>query len=179
MNNLVKIVLASTIIGTSMITGAYATEQLKEVNFKFQSFTDNVNVIGQFGVKPDGEIVKINGTVNNTVFGKQVISGLVSNSNFPGISYSPDGLFYYNNLLTTSTNPQMDLGGVSGYWNLWGTGPNTYELYASSNGGYPVQEMGSLTTGVPELSSWMMMLIGFTTLGFVGYKKKISVTATA
>jgi hypothetical protein len=34
-------------------------------------------------------------------------------------------------------------------------------------------------TGVPEVSTWAMMLAGFAGLGFVGYRRKNDVAAAA
>jgi len=86
---------------------------------------------------------------------------------------SRDGQFIYDNLYYAGQNPVLDVDGLlfttaqnpSGYWNLWGNGPDNYSLWESTSGaGYPVQA----TTGgvvvnvgvVPEPSTWAMLLLG-------------------
>jgi hypothetical protein len=52
----------------------------------------------------------------------------------PGMVTSPTGCFTYDNLITPSANPALDIGGllfgVAGKeLNVWGTGANTYSFY--------------------------------------------------
>jgi len=156
--------------------------------FSFQSSTDDVKMSGVFNITGD-VITSMKATVYNTVFGKQSADNVVVNVNSPAIAYSPDGKFYYDNIFAHS-NPALDIGGVlfttsantDGYWNLWGTGPNAGALWASSsNGAYVVQEYGTLNvrgvSGVPELSTWAMMMLGFGALGFAATRRKELATA--
>ncbi len=102
------------------------------------------------------------------------------NPTYAAASYSPDGAFIYDNVLSSS-QPYLDNPGVlfttsdnpGGYWNLFSTDPTTYNLYESVPGqGYPVAETGTLSvTAVPEPATWAMMLAGFAFLGFAAWRK--------
>jgi hypothetical protein len=45
-----------------------------------------------------------------------------------------------------------------------------YGVY-SINGGAPITVPVALTVGAPEASTWAMMLLGFASLGFAGYRR--------
>jgi len=146
-------------------------------SFDFTSTDSSWAADGTFTVTGN-EITGIAGTLSGSV--NQTINALWANPDFPAQSTSPDGAFYYDNVFYPNGNPQLDIGGVlftttqnpGGFWNLWGTGPNTYSLYESASGGYPVAESGNLTvSAVPEPSTWAMMLLGFSGLGFAGYRR--------
>jgi MYXO-CTERM domain-containing protein len=114
--------------------------------------------------RSDGDSGQISGLVDQT------ISSITPNPDFSGPAYSPDGSFIYNNLYHPS-GMAFDIDGVlfataqnpGGYWNLWGNSPGNYSLWESSSPySYPIEESGSLTvTGVPELSTWAMLGLGF------------------
>ncbi len=96
-----------------------------------------------------------------------------------GGAISPDGLFIYDNILYPTSNPVFDIDGLlvqigqDSYANLWGNGSaNSYSLYTSANGGYPVQN-GSypgILTATPLPSTWTMLIVGFLGLGFFAYR---------
>lgn len=160
------------VAGLSMMSIS-AQAKLQEIGFHFRSTTGGIVANGDFFVT-GSEITNITGNITGTGFGNQSINGIVSNVNFPGISYSPDGVFYYNNFYSQHA-PYLDLGGVlfttsnnNGYWNLFGTGGNGYNLDASTNGYLSMQVPGVLTTSVPETSTWLMLLLGFLGIGYVG-----------
>jgi hypothetical protein len=56
-----------------------------------------------------------------------------------------------------------------------------YALYVSNFGAHPVNFVltEEVTSAVPELSSWAMMLIGFAGIGFMAYRRQRKVLAAA
>ncbi len=130
---------------------------------------------------PDNGGVDIIG-VTGTVLGYAVT--FVGGDPGPSGALSPDDRFIYDNILYPTSNPVFDIDGLlvqfpsgdgSGYSyaNLWGNGSaNSYSLYTSANGGYPVAN-GSYTgtlTATPLPSSWTMLIAGFLGLGFFAYR---------
>ena len=115
--------------------------------------------------------------VTGTVLGVPVT--LAGGDPGAGGEISPDGLFIYDNILYPTSNPVFDIDGLlvqigqDFYANLWGNGSaNSYSLYTSANGGYPVQN-GSYTgilTATPLPSTWTMLIVGFLGLGFFAYR---------
>jgi hypothetical protein len=122
--------------------------------------------------------------VTGTVLGVPVT--LAGGDPGAGGAISPDGLFIYDNILYLSSNPVFDIDGLlvqigqDSYANLWGNGSaNSYSLYTSANGGYPVQN-GSYTgilTATPLPSTWTMLIVGFVGLGFIAYRGTKKATA--
>jgi hypothetical protein len=47
---------------------------------------------------------------------------------------------------------------------------NPYLLFQSNNGGSHVDFV--LTAAVPELATWAMMILGFSGVGFLAYRRK-------
>jgi hypothetical protein len=146
--------------------------------FTFQSSDAALTATGEFTVNAGDEVTSVSGAISGLT--NQSISGVFANPSFPNSSYSPDGLFIYDNLyspygmafdysgllFTTADNP-------GGYWNLWASSPGTYSLYESADGSYPIQEIGTLSVaGAPESSTWAMLALGFTTLSFVGRRRQ-------
>jgi hypothetical protein len=124
------------------------------------------------------DFISINGLVSGVGGGN--ISGLVTNPNQPFVTTNFG--FNYDNV-GFDGNPHLDSNGVlfsttnGSLWNLWGDGPGVYELgkYADANGPF-VDTLGTLSTreissGVPEINTWALMLLGFATLGFVAYRR--------
>jgi PEP-CTERM motif len=65
---------------------------------------------------------------------------------------------------------------VGYYWEHFvtqvvGTGSDTLVFTDANNPGFDYLDSVSLTTGIPEASTWAMMLLGFAGLGFAGYRK--------
>jgi hypothetical protein len=80
--------------------------------------------------------------------------------------------------------PYLDLPGIGFYttdgtaWNLYYTGAPSYNELNS--GTFAPGTSGSFTlTGVPEPSTWAMMLVGFAGIGFAGYRARRRATAIA
>jgi hypothetical protein len=146
--------------------------------FTFESFDAELSATGQMAVNTAGEITDVSGVISGLA--NETISAVAANPNFPGAAYSPDGSFIYNNLYHAS-GMNFDIDGLlfvtaqnpGGYWNLWGTSPGNYSLWESV-GSYndPIQESGTLSVAaVPGASTWAMMLLGFASLGYVGYRR--------
>ena len=76
----------------------------------------------------------------------------------------------FENPLGLSTDPII--GGVPG---VGGNGSISWENLSYTIGGEPIRYLNTdafvTASGVPELSTWAMMLIGFVGLGFAGYSK--------
>jgi hypothetical protein len=147
--------------------------------FTFESFDSELTAAGQLTVNTAGEVTGVSGGISGLA--NQTIGGVSANPTFPGAAYSPDGSFIYNNLYHASGMP-FDVDGLlfvtaqnpTGYWNLWGTSPGNYSLWESAGSyNYPIEESGTLSVAaVPELSTWVMMLLGFAGLGFAGYRRR-------
>jgi hypothetical protein len=106
----------------------------------------------------------------------------------PISSFTPgsgnDGTFQWDNIVYTSTTPHVDNGGLlfdaGGLeWNIYngtGAGPTNYfpkgDTLANSSDNYG----GTLGTfnisAVPEPSTWAMMILGFTGVGFMAYRRQ-------
>jgi len=156
--------------------------------FDFQFVSPGVAAIGQFTVDPTTqEVTGISGSVSIDGQPDDTITSILADPDFPS-GYN-NGPFIYDNLFLGG-NPVFDINGVAfatsgnpgGSWNLWGNGPDNYSLYESvPNVGYSVQATGTLAvfpsealrsaTSAPEPSSWAMMLMGFTGLGYVGLRR--------
>jgi hypothetical protein len=99
------------------------------------------------------------------------------------------GLFIYDNILYPTSNPVFDIDGLlveiapDSYANLWGNGSaNSYSLYTSANGGYPVQNCSYTGTLTPLPSTWTMLIVGFLGVGCFAYrgnKKNVAAMAAA
>jgi hypothetical protein len=134
---------------------------------------------------PGYDVLKVTGEVDG-----DTITGLVLNPNQPSVSTSPDGLFFYDNVVWPGaveelSNPGILFTGASGAeYNLFSdtpanaNDPVTYELYKAVGGGYDGNSQGTismvetfqtdqtaLSGGVPEPAAWMMMILGFGGVG--------------
>ena len=146
--------------------------------FNFQSSDAELTATGQFTVNSANEVTFVSGAVAGLT--NQAISGVTANPSFPISSYSPDGLFIFDNLYSP-TGTAFDYSGLlfttadnpGGYWNLWASSPGTYSLYESANGSYPIEESGTLSVAAaPEPSTWAMLALGFVALTFVGRRRQ-------
>ncbi len=64
--------------------------------FDFQSSDAQVTAAGQFTVNSANEVTGVSGAVAGLT--NQTITGVTANPSFPNSSYSPDGMFIYDNL---------------------------------------------------------------------------------
>ena len=154
--------------------------------FTFESSDTELTAAGQFTVNTSDGVTGVSGVISGLA--NQTITAVAPSPNFPGAAYSPDGSFIYNNLYHAS-GMAFDIDGLlfvtaqnpGGYWNLWGTSPGNYslwELMGSYN--YPIEESGTLSVAAaPELSTWAMMLLGFASLGYAGYRASRETAAAA
>jgi DNA-binding beta-propeller fold protein YncE len=148
--------------------------------FTFQSSDAELTAAGEFTVNAADEVTIVSGAISGLT--SQVISSVTANPSFPSASYSPDGLFIYNNLYYPTGATSFDVNGLlfvtnqnpGGYWNLWGTSPGNYSLYESASSyNYPIEEFGSLSVAAaPEPSTWAMLAVGFVALTFVGRRRQ-------
>lgn len=52
-----------------------------------------------------------------------------------------------------------------------GTGSDTLQFISANDPGWTYVDNVSLTSGIPEASTWAMMILGFAGLGYAGYRK--------
>jgi PEP-CTERM motif len=164
-----KIIVMATATLLSITACSAATYK-----FYFQSSDAELFAFGEFAVDSANEVTGVSGAVAGLT--NQTISGITANPSFPTASYSPDGLFIYDNLYSP-TGMAFDYSGLlfttaenpAGYWNLWANSPGVYSLYESAGGSYPIEESGTLSVAAaPEPSTWTMLALGFVALAFVG-----------
>jgi hypothetical protein len=156
------------------------------------SFAANINLGTLYAgdsASPDGGKVNAPNVIDFTVVGTQFLS----------LSATIAG----NTLLGATNLVLIDLTGVnagetwaapftkSGFWNaaLGATGKGleiqsgeyafTIIPTGTANNSVGYSLSLNLASGVPELSSWAMMLAGFSALGFVGFRNKASATTRA
>ena len=179
------------LLGSVALWGALSAPAAQAGVYDF-TFTSNdrgpvTSMVGTFTTlaTPTHAGVEITG-MSGTLFGvADTVLGVVGNSNYPSSSYSLDGAFIYDDALF-SGQPYLDNPGVlfqtennpTGYWNLFSVSRTLYDLYESVPGsGYVVAETGTLrVAGIPEASTWAMLLMGFAGLGFAGYRKATAFT---
>jgi hypothetical protein len=171
--------LVTTIVALATATLFTVTASNAAIyKFTFQSSDAELIATGEFTVNSANEVTDVSGAVAGLT--NQTISGVTANPSFPASSYSPDGLFIYDNLYSP-TGMAFDYSGLlfttagnpGGYWNLWASSPGTYSLYESAGGNYPIEESGTLSVaGAPEPSTWAMLALGFAALSFVGRRQR-------
>jgi PEP-CTERM motif len=170
------VTMISTLATATLLT--ITASSAATYNFNFQSSDANLTASGEFTVNAADEVTGVSGAVVGLT--DQSITGVFANPSFPNSSYSPDGLFIYDNLYSP-TGMAFDYSGLlfttagnpGGYWNLWASSPGAYSLYESAGASYPIQETGTLSVaGAPEPSTWAMLALGFATLSFVGRRRQ-------
>lgn len=107
-------------------------------------------------------------------FGWHPAPGSISYDNlfYPGgaapitcIGVPPGGLFDdYGVLFTLANGDLVDL------YSNGGAGPGDYGVVVWADGAEDKTSMGGLSVSTPEPSTWAMMVLGFTGLGFAGYR---------
>jgi hypothetical protein len=78
--------------------------------------------------------------------------------------------------LTTAVDNQAQVGQANsslsnGRFYFTFSSPVTSIEFVSSSNSFEIAQVADIATGVPEPSSWAMMLIGFAGLGFAGYRR--------
>jgi hypothetical protein len=180
----------AAIFAASIVVGITASAEAKLYDFTFDGggididgqlvTSDLLNSIGGF------DITMITGTVISGTVNGSHISGLVANPSAPNAAVSPDGLYIFNNVLFATGTLLLDNNGVlfngpGGEYNIF-TSNSTYILAdnAPGVGSYIPGTEGTFTvTGVPELSTWAMMIIGFGGVGLQMRRRSNGAAATA
>ncbi len=111
-------------------------------------------------------------------------------------SNSPSRKFLYDNTFVLGA-PALSNNGIlfsalGAEWNIFSTSASDFSLYGTVGGGYnPVVDHGTFTvtsansfaaavvTDVPEPSTWAMMILGFTGVGFMAYRRRNQIAALA
>ena len=139
---------------------------------------DTLNAVGGY------DVLAISGDVDG-----DAVTHLITNPIQPFPTYSADGMFIFDNVVWNSaphlSNPGLFFAGASGdEYNLFSDNASTYELYRARSGvGYLANSTGSLIAavqpppqnsplgggggGVPEPSTWAVMILGFGLTGSV------------
>jgi hypothetical protein len=129
-----------------------------------------------------------NGLAGNII---SVTGSVIGGPNPGAISFTPgsgsDSFFFWDNQLFPSANPKLSGAGVLFYtatyeYNAWGNGPDNYSFWAAPRPGVEggvisADNVEGFIKGVPELSTWAMMLIGFAGIGFAAYRRSIKIAA--
>jgi hypothetical protein len=184
--------VASKRVGAGVAIGLLAcvlyTLPAQAALFDFSFSGTDVSGSGQFvasGAGPTFNVTDVTGTIVDTDLSptSYVIQG--GTSAYAG----SDNLLFFPAAITpsNSTPAFVDFGGISFHtdagidFNFGGnsqTGPFEYVLndsgrnpggYAGVVGSTPI--LFSVVAGVPEPSTWAMMILGFAGIGFVGYRR--------
>lgn len=163
-------------IGAGLIAtmGTIGTSDAAVFSYVFESFDLTVNAFGTLDATDQGGGEYLVTAMTGSISGSGVTAAItgVAPINPPG--------FNTNNLLFAGSDPVLDSYGIGFYtasgldWNVWGTAPGNYTLYASDGAGnYPVEQTGAFSVAaIPEASSWAMMLAGFASLGFAAFRAR-------
>jgi hypothetical protein len=188
-----SLALAGSVCASAANAGVY--------DFSF-SAADGDAVYGKFTTN-GSDVISASGNAYLPVLDSAMCCGFVNNGvslggaasatpyTTPSGDYIVDDLYavdYYGLYLTTFGTREINIyagtaaAGPDGYVSETisaGQGPKSaYVGIYDPSSGIDAQEFGTLTiTGVPEPSTWAMMLLGFAGLGFAGYRKAKSGTA--
>jgi hypothetical protein len=153
---------------TAVILATWSAANATVYHFTFDSSSESI--IGQLTVDTsDNKVTNITGTLSGVV--NDTINGFIANLSFPNPVSLPGDAFVYDNMFYPGQDSLVDQYGIvftttgnpGGYWNLWSGAPGDYSLYESNLAvAYPIAIGGGTVdpTVVPELSTWVMMLIG-------------------
>jgi hypothetical protein len=177
-------------IGAALVVSlaVAATSEACASVYDFQFTSPEATASGQFVVDPtNDQVTSISGSVSVNGQPIDAITTILADPSFP--SPYNNGPFIYDNTYYAA-NPVFDVDGIlfatagnpGGSWNLWGNGPDNYSLYeyvptvgyavtVTGTFGVSTPEVSSFAVSTPEPSTWMMLLLGFTGLGFAGYRK--------
>jgi hypothetical protein len=143
--------------------------------FTFSDTADGIFATGTLQVDnaPTGagtyDITGVTGSVMNGSLASPTVDpivGVIGNTNSPNATV--DFGFQYDNQLPLNTNGVLFQGASGAIYNLWSNGGSAGELYTYGLPGVPnfdAHGVVSVSAGVPEPSSWAIMLMGFGALG--------------
>jgi PEP-CTERM motif len=125
--------------------------------------------LGSVGLVPLNNVATFD---NVTISSAHGISNYLT---FNGVAYAFNPLTEGNLVMEVVVNNQDNVPNGSGNGYLWAdyTGADVLRAYMIGSGGVTGQTTGALVTtfnGVPEPSTWAMMMLGFAGLGFAGYR---------
>jgi hypothetical protein len=137
------------------------------------------------------DVTSITGEVDG-----ETVTGLIANPDQPFASYSSDGMFIFDNVFYADSspvlsNPGLFFSGASGdEYNLFSDSATQYELYKATSGvGYQADSVGVLAYrdppsisdvgGIPEPAAWMMMILGFGSVGALLRRRRNAAAAAA
>src|SRR5205085_296387 len=109
-----KKLLAGIAVATACVVGTLPAKAAVLFDFSFTSLT--VAFSGQLAAVPDGgdyDVTGITGSVSSLGVGTFAITGLVAAGGTPpATGTTPDGLFFYNDVVFTGPPLHFDLNGV-------------------------------------------------------------------
>ena len=143
----------------------------------FSSGISNIRVfpnIDHFGSAYDGFQYAIEGSNNGTTWTPLFDALTVSGAGEPFTlgTFTGTAPSMVNNVLTPGAGPGGTVGYIADFsfgtaYRIYAFGPSTEAV----NSGNLDQEL-SAVGGVPELSTWGMMILGFAGIGFLAYRRK-------
>ncbi len=144
------------------------------------SFT--ISVLSDTGGSGPGTVIASYGVgaadqtaTGNTIAGPPTYAEYVYNAVFPAISLTP-GTTYWFEITGTTGADETGFFGVETTSNP-PDGAMAYQSFGNPPTMINASLALSLTNGVPEPSTWAMMLAGFAGLGFLAYRKRAAITA--
>ena len=175
------IMTAAGAVALMGVISAPAHADLFNATFNNADFSVDLNIVAT----PDGgnfDVTGISGTVisgANTFSVNGLVTGGSNPPTPPNNGTTPDGLFFFNDVIFTAGGLHWDFNGLvftagSFEYNLYSNGADNNALSATDPlAVYARDNLGVGTiTAVPEPQTWAMMILGFCGVGFMAYRRK-------
>ncbi len=164
--------LAAATLATAALVGAASSSKADVKYLVNATFDDTTKLTGDFFIDTYGyltgfDLTTVGGTLSgyNYTPTTTFLSGCGTNCLFFGVTVPA----YDGGLQLTFAKP---LGSYGPDAIIGGSGGPSWENESFSSGGPPIRFIAEgAATGVPELSTWMMMLLGFAALRYGGYRR--------